>query len=149
MRRARTSSMSDAQGAANLVVQAEAPESDESYRNTSIAQRLTGSTAFWMGLVILALVALFSIISPNHAFFQLSNFQDMALDVTETMVLALGMTFVLGAGELDLSIGANLLLSSVLAGQTIVSLSGTTNQVAAGLYPHEGIAIAAGVAVGI
>ena len=120
-----------------------------SLRAPGALRHLAGATSFWMTLVILGLIALFSLISPDHAFFQLSNFQDMALDVSETMVLALGMTFILGAGELDLSIGANLLLASVLAGQTIVNLAGSPAQVVAGVYPHEGPAIAAGVAVGI
>ena len=119
------------------------------YGVPGLAKHILGTTGFWMGLVILALIAIFSAFTPDHAFFQLSNFQDMALDVTETMVLALGMTFILGAGELDLSIGANLLLSSVLAGQTIVHLAGNAAQVASGVYPHEGPAIAVGTVVGI
>src|SRR5579862_7254656 len=148
MRKGRTISMPDP-GVLAGALSGEVPEATPAYRDPSIQQRLLGATGFWMGLVILALLALFSLISPDHAFFQLSNFQDMALDVTETMVLALGMTFILGAGELDLSIGANLLLSSVLGGQTIVNLAGNTNQVASGIYPHEGMALTVGIVVGI
>jgi ribose transport system permease protein len=129
--------------------QGEPVDSGQQYQAPSLGRQILGATSFWMGLVILALIALFSIFTPDHAFFQLSNFQDMALDVTETMVLALGMTFILGAGELDLSIGANLLLSSVLAGQTIVNLAGTTTQVASSIYPHEGMALVVGILVGI
>jgi ribose transport system permease protein len=141
--------MNELRPVASLVLKAEEVDRDLPPRQAGLARRLMGTTAFWMGLVILALIALFSIISPDHAFFQLGNFQDMALDVTETMVLALGMTLVLGAGELDLSIGANLMLSSVLAGQTIVNLSGSTDQVTAGVYPHLGPAVIAGILVGI
>jgi ribose transport system permease protein len=46
------------------------------------------------------------------------------------------MTYLLGAGQLDLSIGANLTLSSVVAAMTIVSLAGTLDEVAAGDYPN-------------
>ena len=118
-------------------------------RTPGLMHHMLGLTSFWMGLVILGLIALFSIVTPDHDFFQLSNFQDMAIDVTETMVLALGMTFILGAGELDLSIGANLLLSSVLAGQTIVNLAGNSTQVASGIYPHEAMALVVGTGVAI
>lgn len=121
----------------------------EPSREVGFVGRTLSATAFWMALVVIVLIALFSIISPGHAFFQLGNFQDMALDLTETLLLALGMTYVLGAGELDLSIGANLVLSSVLAGKTLVTIAGSSSQVAAGIYPHEGVAIMASIAVGI
>src|SRR5262245_22857524 len=55
------------------------------------------------------------------------------------------MTYLLGAGQLDLSIGSNVLLSSVVAARVMTSLGGTTNQIAAGDYPHLTLAIVAGV----
>jgi ribose transport system permease protein len=141
--------MSEAEQLTPPALQSEVLDEEQTTRELGLAARTLRQTAFWMSLVVIGLIALFSIISPQHAFFQLSNFEDMSLDVTETMMLALGMTLILGAGELDLSIGANLLLSSVLAGNTIVHFAGTTNQVAAGTYPHEGIAILLGIVVGI
>jgi ribose/xylose/arabinose/galactoside ABC-type transport system permease subunit len=85
------------------------------------------TTAFWMALVLIALIVLFSLVTPNHAFFQVSNFQSMGRDGAIGILLAVGMTFVLGAGHLDLSIGANLVLSSVLGAQAMAAFATSTN----------------------
>lgn len=142
--------MSDAHRDVPSALRTEMPDpEDEQTFEVGFLGRMMSATAFWMALVVIALMAFFSIISPQHAFFQLGNFQDMALDLTETLVLALGMTLILGASELDLSIGANLVLASVLAGKTLVVLAGSPSEVAAGIYPHEGVAIVASIVVGI
>jgi ribose transport system permease protein len=86
------------------------------------------NTAFWMAIILIALMAFFSIATPNHAFFQVSNFQAMGRDAAIGILLAVGMTYVLGAGHLDLSVGANLVLASVLGAQTTVALG-----------PHAGL----------
>jgi ribose transport system permease protein len=112
-----------------------------------VLRRLAHSTAFWMTLFLTALILLFGILS--HTFFQVSNFQNMALDASEAILLAVGSTLLLGARELDLSIGANLVLSSVLAGGTIQALAGTPAQVVAGEYPHIIQAIVVGTSVAI
>lgn len=113
------------------------------------AGRLRETTAFWMFLSLLILVGVFGAISPNHVFFSLSNLFTIALNAAELMLLTVGMTYLLGAGQLDLSIGANLTLSSVLAAMTIVSLAGTPDEVAAGEYPNLAWAAVAGTLVAL
>jgi ribose transport system permease protein len=85
------------------------------------------TTAFWMTVVLVALIALFSLVTPGHSFFQVSNFQAMGRDAAIGILLAVGMTYVLGAGHLDLSIGANLVLSSVLGAQAMAAFATSTN----------------------
>ena len=63
------------------------------------------------------------------------------------MLIAVGMTFLIGAGHLDLSVGYNLILASVLGAKVMVALGGTTEQVAAGQYPNLIPAILAGIVV--
>ena len=116
-------------------------------RHWSIVHGPAHSTAFWMALFLVTLILLFGALS--HTFFQFTNFQNMALDASEAILLAVGSTLLLGARELDLSIGANLVLASVVAGDTIQALAGTPQQVAAGVYPHLITAIAAGTAAGV
>ena len=65
------------------------------------------------------------------------------------MILATGMTFLIGAGHLDLSVGQALILSSVLAAKVMVATGGTPEQVAAGQYPNLGLAIVLGVGTAI
>lgn len=111
--------------------------------------RATHTTVFWMFVCLLVLVIGFGILSRDHVFFNVSNIFSMALNASELVLLAVGMSFLLGAGQLDLSIGSNLTLASVLAAMTITSLAGTPEQVAAGEYPNLGIAIVAGAGVSL
>lgn len=106
-------------------------------------------TAFWMFLCLLLLVGAFGFLSPQHVFFNLSNIFTMALNASELVLLAVGMSYLLGAGQLDLSIGSNLTLASVLAARTITSLAGTPSQVAAGEYPDLALAIICGIGVAL
>ncbi len=107
------------------------------------------STPFWMGLILVAIVIGFGLSSPGGAFFTYSNFADMGLDASEGICLAIGMTFVLAAGQLDLSVGANLVLSGYLGAYTMEHLAGSPTQEGAGQFPHAGLAIVAGIAVSI
>lgn len=111
--------------------------------------RLRETTAFWMFLILLGLVALFSLISPNHAFLSLNNFFNIALNASQLVLLAVGMTFLLGAKEFDLSVGSNIVLASILSAKTITALAGTPDEVAMGDYPHLGGAVTVGVLVAL
>lgn len=107
------------------------------------------STPVGMAVIVVALIILFGVLSPNGAFFRISNLSTITLNVSVTMLLALGITYVLAAGELDLSIGSNVVLSSVVAAEVLVALSGTPEQVRAGEYPHLALGIAAGTVAAI
>ncbi|GGE04125.1 sugar ABC transporter permease [Aureimonas endophytica] len=91
-------------------------------REPGLLGRLGGATAFWMALVLFGLVALFSAISPQNAFLNVGNFFTIALNASQLTLLALGMTYLLGARQLDLSIAANVVLASILSAKTITAL---------------------------
>jgi ribose transport system permease protein len=106
------------------------------------------STAVWIGLILLVILLIFGFVSPSGSFFNVDNFADMGLELAEGMCLAVGMTFLLAAGHLDLSVGANVILSGYLGAYTMERITGSAPE-SAGLLAHSGQAIAAGVAVSI
>ena len=118
---------------------------DDRIRHASRLQRILELPALWIAVVDIGLILLFGMISPGHVFFNISNFTNMALDSAEVVLLAVGMSFLLGAGELDISIGANIILASVVGGKIMVALAGSPSQVQLGEYPH----LALGLVVGI
>jgi len=130
------------------ILPAEASE-QEIDRPLTRRERLARSTAFWIGAALLAIVVVFGFITPDYAFFRPDNLLTIGLNASQVMILAVGMTYLIGAGQLDLSIGSNLILSSVLAAQTIVALAGTREQVISGESLNLGLAVAAGVVVAI
>lgn len=111
----------------------------------SLWTALSSSAAFWVALVLIALVVVFGIATPQHAFLNVDNLLNVMLDASELLLLSVGMTYLLGAGQLDLSIGSNVLLSSVVAAKVITAVGGTTDQIAAGNYPHLLLALLLGV----
>jgi ribose transport system permease protein len=100
-------------------------------------------------LVLVALVAFFSIISPNHAFFDRSNFINIAWDTAETLLLAIGETFVIITAGIDLSVGTVLMLSGVAASWVIAQLGGPPALVASGQFPNASTSIPLGILAGL
>lgn len=129
----------------------ESPPDDEARRQRSRGTRakVTDTTAFWVGLVLVALILLFTLLSEDQRFLQLEDFRSMILDASVLVVAATGMTYILSAGELDLSIGANLILASVFASKAMAAVGGSPKAVALGEYTHLGLAVAVGVAVAL
>jgi ribose transport system permease protein len=111
--------------------------------------QLRHSTAFWIGLAIVAIAIVFGLTTPEHAFTKPSNLLAIGLNASVVMLLGVGMTFLIGAGHLDLSVGYSLILASVLGAKTMVALGGTPLEVQTGAYPNLGIALLAGVSVSI
>lgn len=113
---------------------------------------LTGarrSTAFWIGLAILAIAVVFGWTTPFHSFVKVENLLAIGLNASVIMLLGVGMTFLIGAGHLDLSVGYSLILASVIGAKTMVALGGTSLQVQSGNYENLALAIGAGVAAAI
>jgi ribose transport system permease protein len=104
-------------------------------------------TAFWIGVIDVLLVLFFTVLSKNHVFLSLNNFQNVTLDAAEITLLSAGEALLLGAGLIDISLPATLILASVAGGRVLVALSGTSAQVQAGVYPHLALGIIACVVV--
>jgi ribose transport system permease protein len=84
--------------------------------------RLVTASLQYAGLtaVLLVLTIFFSINSQN--FFQFSTFVSIANQIADLTFLAVGMTFVLVVGGIDLSVGSVLALSSAVIGLMMVNL---------------------------
>ena len=98
--------------------------------------------------ILAALVVIFWFLEGTK-FLNLGNFRDIAVDASELLLMAVGLTFVIITAGIDLSVGAVLVLSSVVAAKTMVALSGTPLQVHNYQFPHQGIGIPVGIAVGL
>ncbi len=124
------------------------PDDDADLRTVapeSPVRRWLKTNGAWVLILDLALIALFSLISTDNVFWSTQNFQSLSLAGTEALLLALGLALMLGAGIFDLSIGANLVLCSVVGAKTIQTVSGVT-PAADGTFPRVGWAIAAALA---
>jgi ribose transport system permease protein len=69
---------------------------------------------------LIVIVVVFSLLSPN--FLQFNNFVGILLATAVNAVLALGVTFVIISGGIDLSIGTVMTLSAVITGVFITNL---------------------------
>jgi ribose transport system permease protein len=112
-----------------------------------------GATAFWLALFIVAIAIGFGIASTlehgSPVYLKLDNLLAIGLNASQIMVLAVGMTYLIGSGHLDLSVGQALILSSVISAKVMVAVGGSPEQVAAGQYPNLLLGIAAGVVTAV
>jgi ribose transport system permease protein len=80
--------------------------------------------AAWILVLDIALIAVFSVLSRNHVFWSPANAESLLLSVSQILLLALGLAMMLGAGIFDLSLGANLVLSSVVGAMVMRQFQG-------------------------
>ena len=109
--------------------------------------RWLGASGTWVLLLDVVLIVFFGLVSAGHVFWSTQNFQALALEASAGLLLALGMSMLLGAGLFDLSVGANLVLSSVVGAevmQHIAGPAGTSN-----VLPAIGAGLIACLAVGL
>ncbi len=74
---------------------------------------LSGAREFGLSISLMILIVLFSYLSPY--FFSLENFIDIVRQVSLMGIIAMGMTMVIVAGEIDLSVGAVYAAASLIA----------------------------------
>src|SRR5579871_2319108 len=115
----------------------------------SVLRSILRSNNLYILVVEFALIAFFSIFSPYGGFFDIHNFVNIAWDTSETLLLAIGETFVIITAGIDLSVGTVLMLAGVTTSWTLAQLAGTPAQIAAGQYPHAGFAILVAIPVGL
>ena len=102
--------------------------------------------------VLVAIVAIFALVTPAGSFLSFDNLRNVALDASAMLILAAGMTFLLIAAGLDLSIGAMVVFAAVVSAKAMLWLAGdVTPDVAQMNHPHLALALLVGVlaAVGV
>ncbi|GAA1031417.1 MULTISPECIES: hypothetical protein [Amycolatopsis] len=87
-------------------------------RVPSLARRLLGRPSTGMVAILFVLVAVFSLMRPE-AFLGAYNFRSIALAASVVGVMAIGQTFVLATGGIDLSVGSVLVALRDLRGLRI------------------------------
>lgn len=102
-----------------------------------------------IGSVLLVLVLVFAILTPTGTFLTVDNLKNVMVNASTLMVLAAGVTVLLIAGGLDLSIGSVIVFSSVLTAKVVGGMSGAEDAIATGNYDHLGLAIGVGVVVAL
>jgi len=100
-------------------------------------------------LILFAIVLGFALVSRPGTFLSFVNFRNILLDAASLSLLAVGMTFIIVARQIDLSVGAVLIFASVVGGLICVNLAGTSQEVAKGIYPNLAVALAAGAGAAI
>ncbi|WP_142003983.1 ABC transporter permease [Amycolatopsis cihanbeyliensis] len=83
---------------------------------------MLSSNTFWIFLVLLALLVVFSLLRPN-VFPTFQNAQLLLIETSVLLVLAVGMTFVITTAGIDLSVGSVLIFSGMVAAKTMEWLS--------------------------
>ena len=100
-------------------------------------QKLLKHTAGWRDYVVYIFFALvvifFSFTIGDQGFLTLTNLFNITRTTSMIVVMAVAMTFVISAGELDLSVGSTAALAALAAGLTMQSGHGWIAGVVAGL----------------
>ncbi len=96
---------------------------DAGFGKVPLGKRLIGANTFWIALVLVAMIAVFSALAPD-SFPTLFNFQQMLIEASVLLILSVGMTFVIITSGIDLSVGSVLIFAGMVAGKTMEGLSG-------------------------
>ena len=101
----------------------------------------------WIFFILLGFFAFFSLTAPG--FFSFYNFVNICVYTTEVLIIALGQTLVIISGGFDMSVGAGLALSGVVAAIAMrvfyISLQNAGLSIAIGMI--IGIMLATGIGV--
>ena len=112
-------------------------------------RRRAVTIAVWVLALDAALVLAFGLLSTDQVFLSGASFQNIASAAAMPVVLAVGFALLLGAGEFDLSLGANLVLSSVVGAKLMTALGGGPWGVATGVAACVAVGSAVGAFNGV
>jgi ribose transport system permease protein len=108
-------------------------------------QRLVTGQSTAIALILVGLIAVFSFLQPEE-FLDINNARNIATDAAVLLVLAVGLTFVIITAGIDLSVGAVLVFSGVVAAKLMNEIGGDNwGVILAGL----GVALASGLGWGL
>ena len=108
-------------------------------------QRLVTGQSTAIALILIGLIAVFSFLKPDE-FLDVNNARNIATDAAVLLVLSVGLTFVIITAGIDLSVGAVLVFSGVVAAKLMNEMGGDNwGVILAGL----GVALASGLGWGL
>jgi ribose transport system permease protein len=107
-------------------------------------QRILAASSTQIGLILVALIFIFAVLKPEE-FFAVSNARNIATDAAVLLVLAVGATYVIITAGIDLSVGAVLVFSGVVAAKLMNSMGGDNWGV---IFAGLGAALGSGLAWG-
>ena len=113
-----------------------------------VSWMLTRTSVFWVALFLVAIVVIFAF-ATDGVYLRFTNFKSMATNASVLIIVSIGMTYLLGAGELDLSVGANIVVAQIVSAKLIVGLSGTTAEVSSRVYPNLALGLTVGFAAAL
>ncbi|MFE6738648.1 ABC transporter permease [Streptomyces tubercidicus] len=121
------------------------PQAPEGKATADRARRVVATvTGNWVFLALIVLIVYFSV-TAGDTFLDVNNFRNVLFNASGTMLLAVGTTFLIIGGQLDLSIGSVLVFSEVIGAKVVIAVSGSAAQ----SYPNATAGIALGIAVSI
>jgi ribose transport system permease protein len=86
-------------------------------------QRILAGSSTQIGLILVALIVAFSLLSFNE-FFAVANARNIATDAAVLLVLAVGATYVIVTAGIDLSVGSVLVFSGVVSAKLMNEVGG-------------------------
>lgn len=86
-------------------------------------QRAAAGSATQIGLILVALILVFSILEPE-SFVSVDNARNIFTDAAVLLVIATGMTYVIITAGIDLSVGSVLVFSGVIAAKLMNEVGG-------------------------
>ncbi|MGH2662675.1 MAG: ABC transporter permease [Actinomycetota bacterium] len=85
--------------------------------------KLTAATSTWIFLVLVVIIAIFSVLNFD-AFASVFNLRNIMIDASSLLIIAVGMTFVIITAGIDLSVGSVLVFSQVVAALVMRAMGG-------------------------
>jgi ribose transport system permease protein len=114
-------------------------------RRPSTLQRIASGSSTQIGLILVALIVVFSLLSFSE-FFAVANGRNIATDAAVLLVLAVGSTYVIITAGIDLSLGSVLVFSGVVSAKLMNEVGGNNWGV---ILIGLAAALAAGLAWGL
>src|SRR5437660_10139372 len=99
------------------------PDVDQSLPTKTALSPLDIVSRGWSWLFLLVLILFFSL--TGQGFLNLFNFQTIGADMSLVLIMALGQTFVILSGGIDLSVGFLMRMASVVSALVMSCMGGS------------------------
>ncbi len=115
------------------------------FRQRAMAHFVDFISRNFIFVILFAIILAFAFVSRPGTFLSFINFRNILFDAASLSLLAVGMTFIIVARQIDLSVGAVLIFASVVGALVCVNVAGSPQDVARGVYPNLVWGLVAGV----